>query len=287
MADRETDFMNNGNNGNKEYDLPHHENPDNALRKIRTAGSLSISPELFEKIYLSPKNRVHRDLRQTFGNPTPLALIGFVLSLTPLSHMLLGWRGSGGGGAADIGVYFFFGGLLMLIGGVLEWVLGNTFPFVVFSSFGAFWLAFAATLQPFYNASGAYSPDPTKPYLGATQPGFLASFAFFQLYMGLLCFIYLICAIRTNVVFFGIFLFLVPTFGCLAGSYWHAAQGNASLSLNLQKAGGGTAFVVSLLGWYILLVQMLAALDFPWNLPVGDLSGFIKGASERAADLEA
>jgi uncharacterized protein len=72
MADRETDFMNNGNNGNKEYDLPHHENPDNALRKIRTAGSLSISPELFEKIYLSPKNRVHRDLRQTFGNPTPL-----------------------------------------------------------------------------------------------------------------------------------------------------------------------------------------------------------------------
>jgi uncharacterized protein len=45
--------------------------------------------------------------------------------------------------------------------------------------------------------------------------------------------------------------------------------------------------VVSLFGWYILLVQMLAALDFPWNLPVGDLSGFIKGASERAADLEA
>ncbi len=28
---------------------------------------------------------------------------------------------------------------------------------------------------------------------------------------------------------------------------------------------------------------MLAALDFPWNLPVGDLSGLIKGASERAA----
>jgi uncharacterized protein len=59
--------------------------------------------------------------------------------------------------------------------------------------------------------------------------------AFFQLYMGLLCFIFLICAIRTNVVFVGIFLFLVPTFGMLAGSYWHAAQGNASLSLNLQK----------------------------------------------------
>jgi uncharacterized protein len=26
----------------------------------------------------------------------------------------------------------------MLIGGVLEWVLGNTFPFVVFCSFGEY-----------------------------------------------------------------------------------------------------------------------------------------------------
>jgi hypothetical protein len=45
---------------------------DLALRHIRTAGSISISPELFEKLYLSPKNEVKGDLRKTFGNPTPL-----------------------------------------------------------------------------------------------------------------------------------------------------------------------------------------------------------------------
>ena len=28
------------------------------LNKIRTAGSISLSPELFEKIYLSPQNKV-------------------------------------------------------------------------------------------------------------------------------------------------------------------------------------------------------------------------------------
>lgn len=56
----------------------HHEHldkdvdPDHALRRIRTTGSLSISPELFEKIYLSPQNRVAGELRKTFGNPTPL-----------------------------------------------------------------------------------------------------------------------------------------------------------------------------------------------------------------------
>ena len=43
-----------------------------ALRQIRTAGSISISPELFEQLYLSPQNAVKGDLRKTFGNPTPM-----------------------------------------------------------------------------------------------------------------------------------------------------------------------------------------------------------------------
>lgn len=41
--------------------------PETALKRIQTTGSLSISPELFEKIYLSPQNRVAGDLRKTFG----------------------------------------------------------------------------------------------------------------------------------------------------------------------------------------------------------------------------
>ena len=48
--------------------------PANALNRIRTTGSLSISPELFEKIYLSPQNKVAGDLRKTFG-PIDVALI--------------------------------------------------------------------------------------------------------------------------------------------------------------------------------------------------------------------
>jgi hypothetical protein len=32
--------------------------------------------------------------------------------------------------------YFFYGGLLMTLGSLLEFLLGNTFPFVVFGSFG-------------------------------------------------------------------------------------------------------------------------------------------------------
>lgn len=54
------------------YHLDNNMDADTALRKIQTSGSISISPELFEKIYLSPQNKVAGDLRKTFGNPTPL-----------------------------------------------------------------------------------------------------------------------------------------------------------------------------------------------------------------------
>lgn len=37
--------------------------------------------------------------------------------------------------------------------------------------------------------------------------------------MGLMCFIYLICSLCTNIVFFIIFLTLVIAFACLASAY--------------------------------------------------------------------
>lgn len=275
---REKDFENG-------YHLDHNHDPDEALRRIRTAGSLSISPELFEKMYLSPQNRVAGELRKTFGNPTPLALGGFLLSLSPLSCILMGWRGAGGSGASDTGCYFFFGGLLMVLGAVGEWIVGNTFPFVVFGTFGAFWLSFAATLQPFYNSYGAFSTT-GNPADGLTVPAFNASFAFFLLFMGLLCLVFMICALRTNVVFFLIFMTLVPAFGCLAGAYWHLALGNTATAATLQLAAGALTFVTDMLGWWIFFAILLASLDFPFQLPVGDLSHIIKGASEKAKAKE-
>ncbi|OAL35891.1 hypothetical protein AYO20_04797 [Fonsecaea nubica] len=156
------------------HDLHHdRHDPDHALKTIRTAGSVSTSAELFEKMYLTPKNRVLNNIRSTFGNPTPLCLVGFLLCITALSNVLMGWRGAGGLGAAEVGAYYFFGGLLMIIGCVFELILGNTFACVVFASFGAFWLTFAATLTPFYNASIAYQPD--DPATAASNPVFTAT----------------------------------------------------------------------------------------------------------------
>jgi len=89
-APLEKDFSNNGNSfssnrwlsspvfaapdnaalGNP-YHLGAHHDSDDAPKRIRIVGSTSVSPELFEKIYLS-QNRVHGDLRKAFGNPTLL-----------------------------------------------------------------------------------------------------------------------------------------------------------------------------------------------------------------------
>lgn len=156
--------------------VDHHtgESAEQALARLRTANSITMSPELFEKLYLQPQGSVKGDLRQTFANPTPLGLVGFVVGLTPLSCCLMGWRGAGSLGAADIGVFFFIGGPCQFFAGILEFFVGNTFPFVVFTTYGGVFLALAATLQPFYNSAGAYSATGSFAD-GLKTPGFNAS----------------------------------------------------------------------------------------------------------------
>jgi succinate-acetate transporter protein len=176
----------------------------------------------------------------------------------------------------------------MMLGGFLEFILGNTFPFVVFTSFGAFWLSFAATLHPFYYAYGSYAPSGQSEAAGLQTVGFNASFGFFLVFMGVLCLVYLVCSLRTNIVFVVIFFTLLCAFALLAATYWQLANGignnDASalaLAGRLQIAAGAFTFVTSLAGWWIFSAIMLAALDFPFQIPVGDLSTVIPGGSTR------
>lgn len=48
------------------------QNHYDALRRIQTGASIAVPREMFEKLYLSPQNKVKGDLRKTFANPTPL-----------------------------------------------------------------------------------------------------------------------------------------------------------------------------------------------------------------------
>lgn len=67
--------------------------------------------------------------------------------------------------------------------------------------------------------SSSYSwvrKDP--PYIHTGNPNRLI-----RVYVGLVCLVFLICSLLTNVVFFLIFLSLIGAFACLAGAYWNLA----------------------------------------------------------------
>ena len=68
---------------------------------------------------------------------------------------LMQFRGVPPYGSPGLGTYVAFGGILMLLGSIGEWILGNTFPCVVFGSFGAFWIALTLTLTPYMGAAAA------------------------------------------------------------------------------------------------------------------------------------
>ncbi|KAK9357503.1 GPR1/FUN34/yaaH family-domain-containing protein [Lipomyces starkeyi] len=249
---------------------------EEALSRMRTAQSITMSPELFEKLHLSPERAVKGNLRQTFANPTPLAIVSHAVCASTLGCDLIGLRGSGQSGAASTGAYVFIGGLLLLLSGIFEFFLGNTFSFVVFCSFGGFWFSFGATLIPYFNSIGAYSPTGDSQVVGVSTKSFQASFGFYLCFWALLVMVLLICSLRTNIAFFLIFVTVEATFLCLTVAYFVMAEGKDTLGQNFVKAGGGCLLTCGLVGFYIFIFLMLSAVEFPLQLPVGDLSHFMK-----------
>jgi hypothetical protein len=88
MAQNLTSISNDTNVGS------HDEAPGRSMEN--NTRNLNISPELFEKLYLRARQQNHISLSQTFGNPTPVAIMGLVVAITPLSIELMGWRGANG-----------------------------------------------------------------------------------------------------------------------------------------------------------------------------------------------
>lgn len=48
---------------------------EDRTRNNNLAQTMTMSPSLFEKMYLGPKTEVKGDLRKMFANPSPLALL--------------------------------------------------------------------------------------------------------------------------------------------------------------------------------------------------------------------
>ncbi|KAF7337227.1 Transcriptional activator of ethanol catabolism AlcS [Mycena sanguinolenta] len=204
-----------------------------------------------------------------FGNPTALAIISYLLSLTPTVCILMSWDGTAPTSLTGIiGDFYFVGGLGMTIGGVFEWVLGNTFPFVVFVTFGGFWLSLGVLFDPSKGIASAFAE-------GTNSPAFNHGIQFYFTFWAVLCILYLIAGVRTNLVFMYVFATLVFAFSFLAAAYREAGLGNASMSTTFLKTAGAFGFANVVGGWYLAVVLVFAAVEMPFELPVGDLSGFL------------
>lgn len=82
--------------------------------------SVVLTKEQFEKLYLQPsiKSSSQAANLKTFGNPTIIGIICFLLSFTPTSCLLMGWRGASATSAfALIGSYYLLSGIGLFTAG--------------------------------------------------------------------------------------------------------------------------------------------------------------------------
>ncbi|KAL1957268.1 hypothetical protein VTO42DRAFT_6174 [Malbranchea cinnamomea] len=249
-----------------------------ALRNAPTTDNVVVPRAVFEKLCANPNGG--GSLRKKFGNPAPIALIGFLLAGMPLSCDLMGWRGTGGEKGALGPVFILTAGLVQVLAAIGEWILGNTFTCALFFTFGTFWLSLGAGLLPSFAIGAAYSPTGDS-LEGQTTPAFLAATGFYYVAITILSVVFTVCSLRTNLCLFSALLLLDVAFGCFAGVYFELALGNAQLAERLRVVAGAFVFALCMIIWYIFIVQMLESVDFPFTLPLGDLSTYIRGKSEK------
>jgi len=237
------------------------------------SNAYTISPELFEKLYLTPKVPHAGEAIKRFANPTPLGFVGFVISTMTFSMILMGW-GGGGSLYAVAGMFMFVGPLLLLLTTIFEWIMGNFFSMMVCGLFCVFWLSFGFLQLPTLGLAAAYSDTGTNAAAGAASVQYNAAIALYLIVWGFALFTFFIFTLKTNIIFALIFLFVTIGSWVLSGAYWKVASGDYVMAGHLQKTGGAFLFVVGLLGWYMTFVMMAAEMRLAISLPVGDLSHF-------------
>ena len=181
-------------------------------------------------------------------NPAPLGLCAFALTTFVLSaanaHLL-----TGGEDAVKIviGLALFYGGLAQMLAGMWEFKVGNTFGATAFTSYGAFWVAFGASVQMHWIPAGSNA-------IGF----FLLGWTIFTLIMFL-------ATLRTNLGLILLFGFLLVTFLLLTLNAFGAGD-------SLKQLGGYFGLATALIAWYNALAGLLIATRAGFTLPIGSRS---------------
>jgi uncharacterized protein len=169
------------------------------------------------------------------ADPAPLGLAGFALTTFMLSTFNAGILPKTAE-AAILGVALFYGGLAQLFAGMWEFVKGNTFGALAFSSYGAFWMSL------WYLIVHAL-PDVPKADHGAAVGIFLLAWTIFTVYMT-------VVTMRISGLLFILFSVLLVTFGFLT---YGAFAGAASMT----QIGGYLGLLTAFIAWYASFAGVL------------------------------
>jgi uncharacterized protein len=194
------------------------------------------------------QNGVARVLPIT-ADPAPLGLGAFALTTFILSVFNAGLVSSAGEPVV-LGVAFAYGGLAQLLAGMWEFRTGNTFGAVAFTSFGAFWLSFAAFAQFFEGKIPAT-------HLPHSVGLFLIAWGIFTSYMW-------VASFRVSVAVNLVFLVLAVTFFLLG-------IGNAADNTDIVKAGGYAGIATAALAWYASFAGVIKSTFGREVLPLKEL----------------
>jgi len=261
------------------------ENGNGGLHRQLT--TVTLSPEQFETLYMQPKVAGANPYAASVGNPTPWGVAVFILATWPLSMTLLNFQGADSQSSlAELGAFYGAAGIGLYVTAIMEWICGNTFPMVVLGTFGGFWVSYAILITPSFGIAPTFAPALSANATAAATAGqmtrsYTTGVALYLVVWGLITFVFFICSLRTNVPFVLIFICVTFVFELLAAGYFHIGVGNFAAATLELKAAGAFGFVVSLNAFWIFLHVMLAAVDFPYNVPLFDLSHLIKGKSQK------
>jgi succinate-acetate transporter protein len=151
----------------------------------------------------------------------------------------------------------FYGGIAQFAAGMWEFRSGNTFGATAFTSYGAFWLSFAALLLPGFAAAIA----------GASTQ----AIGFYLLGWAIFTGIMMLGSFRTNGATALVFIALFVTFLILAIG-WLNGSGGAP-NANIIHIGGYVGIVTAILAWYTALAGVLSGVSSgKINLPTVPLS---------------
>lgn len=123
----------------------------------------------------------------------------------------------------------FLGGLTQLLAGMWEFRRENTFGATAFSSYGAFWLSYAAYVK---FVAGGLNPDTANQATGL----YLLIWAVFTTYMA-------VAALRVSVAVLGVFVTLAATYIVLTIAEFATQD-------TVTKVGGWVGLVTAVLAWY-------------------------------------